>query len=178
MLPFTRMLVGPMDFTPGGFENVTAAAFVPRMEDPMVMGTRAHHLAMYVVFEAAIQMVADHPSAYEGEPSFDFIKKVPSTWDETRVIDGTPGAYVTIARRRGKEWFLGSMTGWTPRTLDIPLAFLGAGRWSAEIYADASDADRFPKKVVIEKRRVSGAAHLTAALAPGGGYAVRFSPLP
>jgi alpha-glucosidase len=173
MLPFTRMLAGAMDYTPGGFDNVTEAAFVARMAAPMVMGTRAHQLAMYVVFEAPFQMVSDHPLAYEGQPAFEFIKAVPATWDETRVVQGEPGEYVTIARRRGDEWFLGSMTNWTPRELDIPLSFLGSGRYVAETYADAPDADRSPKKVVIETRQVDRTQHLRARLAPGGGYAVR-----
>jgi len=140
------------------------------------MGTRAHHLAMYVVYESPFQMVSDHPTAYEGQPSFQFIKDVPATWDETKALNGLPGEYITIARRRGNEWFLGSMTNWSSRQLDIPLTFLGSGRYTAEIYADSPDADRFPKNVVIEKRPVDRAAHLKAQLAPGGGYAVRFRP--
>lgn len=177
MLPFTRMLVGLMDYTPGGFDNVTKAEFEPRMRSPMVMGTRAHHLAMYAVYEAPIQMVSDRPAAYLDQPSFEFIKSVPATWDETRVLNGVPGEYITIARRRGNEWFLGSMTNWTPRQLDIPLTFLGDGRYRAEIYADAPDADRLPKNVSIQKRPVSRATNLKAQLAPGGGYAVRLIPL-
>src|SRR6185436_17666596 len=86
MLPFTRMLAGPMDYTPGGFDNVTREEFTNRMDRPMVMGTRAHHLAMYAIYEAAFQMVSDCPQNYEGQPSFDFIKAVPAAWDETRVI--------------------------------------------------------------------------------------------
>jgi alpha-glucosidase len=174
MLPFTRMLGGLMDYTPGGFDNVTKADFQARSQAPMVMGTRAHHLAMYAVYEAPIQMVADHPSAYENQPSFDFIKNVPATWDETKVLNGVPGEYVTIARRHGNEWFLGSMTNWNPRGLDLPLTFLGAGRYRAEIYADAADADRFPKHVSIAKKTVDRRTRLKAQLAPGGGYAVRF----
>ncbi|MDF1573502.1 MAG: glycoside hydrolase family 97 catalytic domain-containing protein, partial [Bacteroidales bacterium] len=100
MLPFTRMLQGYMDYTPGGFNNVTKEEFVPRRNKPMVMGTRAHHLAMYVVYESPIQMVSDHPGAYKGEPSFQFIKDVPASWDETKVLNGIPGEYVTIARRK------------------------------------------------------------------------------
>lgn len=175
-LPFTRMLAGPMDYTPGGFDNVTRADFEPRMRKPMVMGTRAHQLAVYAVYEAPFQMVSDYPQAYEGEQAFEFIKSVPATWDETKVINGVPGEYITIARRRGGEWFLGSMTNWTARRLDIPLAFLGNGRYTAEIYADAPDADRFPKKVVVERKEVERTASLEASLAPGGGYAVRFVP--
>lgn len=174
LLPFTRMLAGPMDYTPGGFENVTKENFVARNERPMVMGTRAHQLAMYVVYEAPFQMVSDDPLAYRGQPSFAFIHDVPATWDETRVLDGTPGEYITIVRRHGREWFLGSMTNWTPRRFDLPLSFLGNGKYRAEIYADASDADRLPKNVSIRTQAIDSTKHLRVELAPGGGYAVRF----
>ncbi|HTQ31710.1 MAG TPA: glycoside hydrolase family 97 protein [Opitutaceae bacterium] len=177
-LPFTRMLAGPMDYTPGGFDNVTREQFVPRMDQPMVMGTRSHQLAMYVVYQAAFQMVSDWPGNYEGQPAFSFIKDVPTVWDETHVLNGRPGEFVTIARRHGGEWFLGSMTNWTPRELDLPLSFLGDGHYTAEIYADAADADRAPKNVAISKQTVDRSSHLIARLAPGGGYAVRFSPAP
>lgn len=177
-LPFTRMLAGPMDYTPGAFRNVTRDEFVPRPELPVVMGTRAHQLAMYAIYQAAIQMVSDWPKAYEGDPSFEFIKDAPATWDETRVLNGKPGEFVTIARRRGKEWFLGSITNWNAREIDLPLDFLGLGNFTAEIYADAADSDARPTDVKIEKRSVDRQAHLFAKLAPGGGYAVRFVPKP
>ena len=127
-LPFTRMLAGPIDYTPGAFRNVTREEFQPRMESPMVMGTRAQQLAMYVVYQAAFQMVADAPQAYAGQPEFEFIRAVPATWDETRVLGGRPGKNATIARRHGKEWFLGSLTNWSARQLDLPLDFLGSGK--------------------------------------------------
>ncbi len=177
MLPFTRMLVGQMDYTPGAFENATREGFEPRMLNPMVMGTRAHQLAMYAVYEAAIQMVADHPGAYRDQPAFEFIKNAPATWDETKVLNGLPGEFVTIARRHGKEWFMGSMTNWTARKIEVPLSFLGAGQYRAEIYADAADADRLPKNVSIQKKTVDRSGHLTVEMAPGGGCAVRFVPL-
>ncbi len=177
MLPFTRMLAGPMDYTPGGFDNVTEADFVPRSPHAMVMGTRAQQLAMYAVYQAAFQMVSDSPKAYEDQPAFDFIRHAPATWDETKVLDGEPGEYITIARRSGQTWFLGSMTNWTSRDLDLPLSFLGEGRYSAEIYADAPDAAQYPKSTTILKKTVDRNSHLAAKLAPGGGYAVRFVPL-
>lgn len=176
MLPFTRMLAGPMDYTPGGFDNVTLDQFQARTLEPMVMGTRAQQLAMYVVYEAPIQMVSDWPGNYLGQPAFQFIKDVPATWDETKVLNGVPGKYITIARRHGDDWFLGSMTDWTPRTLDVQLAFLGPGAYTAEIYADADDAAQFPTHVTIQKKTVHAADALQFHLAPGGGYAVRFSP--
>jgi alpha-glucosidase len=143
---------------------------------PMVMGTRAQQLAMYVVYLAPFQMVSDCPAIYEGRPEFQFIKDVPATWDETRALGGLPGEYVAIARRRGNEWFLGAMTGWTPRELDLPLDFLGAGRYTAEIYCDAKDAGESPQHVAIEKKTVRRISHLDLQLAPGGGCAVRFVP--
>jgi alpha-glucosidase len=176
-LPFTRMLAGPMDYTPGGFENVTRDAFAARSVRPMVMGTRAHQLAMYAIYLAPFQMVSDTPKAYEDQPAFDFIKSAPATWDETKALDGRPGEYITVARRSGTEWFLGSMSNWNPRELDIPLEFLGTGKYSAEIYEDADDAATYPKGVRIEKKVVERSDRLHAKLAPGGGYAVRFVPL-
>ena len=177
-LPFTRMLAGPMDYTPGAFRNVTREEFEPRMESPVVMGTRAQQLAMYVVYQAAFQMVADAPQAYAGHPEFEFIRTVPATWDETRVVGGKPGEYAAIARRHGKEWFLGSLTNWSPRQLDLALGFLGTGNYTAEIYSDAEDADQHPAHVRMERKNVNRNQRLTANLAPGGGYAVRFVPTP
>ena len=174
-LPFTRMLAGPMDYTPGGFDNVTKTKFEPRMGQPMVMGTRAHDLAMYVVYETPFQMVSDHPDAYEGQTSFQFIKDVPVVWDETKVLNGLPGKYITIARRYGDQWFLGSMTNWASRQITIPLSFLGDGEYIAEIYSDASDANAFPKHVTIEKKTVNRTTSLTLDLASGGGCAIRFT---
>ena len=177
-LPFTRMLVGPIDYTPGSFHNVTREDFAPRMESPMTMGTRAHQLAMYAIYEAAFQMVSDAPQSYEGQPAFQFIRDVPAAWDETRVLNGKPGEFVSIARRRGKDWFIGSMTNWDARTLDLPLDFLGNGHYVATIYADADDADKNPANVRIEKKTVMRTSHLQGKLASGGGWAARFTPVP
>lgn len=176
-LPFTRMLVGRMDYTPGGFNNVTRDEFVPYSPLTAVMGTRAQQLAMYAIYESPFQMVSDTPKAYEDQPAFEFIKHCPATWDETRVLNGLPGEYITIARRNGTEWFLGSMTNWSPRKLDLSLSFLGPGKYTAEIYADADDAAQYPKNVAIRKQTVDAQSTLKADLAPGGGYAVRFVPV-
>lgn len=175
-IPFTRMLAGPMDYTPGAFGNVTRAEFQPRMEKPMVMGTRAQQLAMYVVYLCPFQMVSDWPGAYQGQPEFKFIHDVPATWDETHVLNGRPGEFITVARRHGAEWFLGSMNAWNPRSLDLPLTFLGPGKYTAEIYADAADAERHPTHVAIERKLVDRMTQLKVAFASGGGYAVRLFP--
>lgn len=176
-LPFTRMLMGRMDYTPGGFENVTRDDFVARPIRPEVMGTRAQQLAMYVVYEAPFQMVSDTPKAYEDQPAFEFIRHCPATWDETKVLSGRPGQYITVARRKDNVWFLGAITNWEAREIQIPLQFLGAGTYTAEIYADADDSAQYPKNVSIRKQTVAEGMSLTLKLAPGGGYAVRFVPV-
>ena len=176
-LAFTRMLAGPMDYTPGGFNNVTREDFAPRATAPMVMHTRAHATALFVVFESGLQMVADSPDAYEGQKELDFLKAVPAAWDETRVLNGVPPRYITVARRRGNEWFVGSITDWDARELDVPLSFLGSGAYNAEIYADGPNAAAQPKDSVVEKRRVDARTVLKLKLAPGGGSAIRLVPV-
>ena len=177
VFPFTRMLDGPMDYTPGGFNNVTEDAFVAHDTKPEVMGTRAQQLALYVVYEAPLAMVSDYPGAYENQPGFQFLKDVPTTWDATRVLDGEPGEFVTIARRNGDDWYLGSITNWTQRTVRVPLNFLSSGKtYTAEIYQDAADASENPKHVAIRKQTVHAGETLTLPLAKGGGAAIRFVP--
>jgi alpha-glucosidase len=177
MLPYTRMLAGPMDYTPGAFDNVREDQFEAREVRTMVMGTRAHQLAMYVVYEAPFQMVSDWPENYKRQAAFQFVKDVPATWDETRVLNGFPGEFITVARRRGDEWFLGSMTNWTPRNLEVSLGFLGPGRYTAQIYADGMDAADFPKHVSIRQTSVQASTILRLQLAAGGGCAVRLAPM-
>ncbi len=176
-LAFTRMLAGPMDYTPGGFDNVTREAFFPRNRAPMVMGTRAHQTALYVVFESELQMVSDSPDAYTGQKELDFLKAVPSSWDETRVLNGVPPKFVTVARRRGDEWFVGSITDWDARELSVSLDFLGPGTYEAEIYADGPNAAKEPKDSTLQKRRVNAKTVLTLKLAPGGGCAIHLVPV-
>ena len=176
MLPFTRMLAGPMDYSPGGFDNVTPADFAPRESRPMVLGPRAHQLALYVVFESPFQMVADQPDAYRGQKEFDFVKTVPVTWDETQFLSGRVGEYVAVARRSGNDWYVGGLTNWSARELEVPLGFLGKGEYFAEIYADAPDSSADPKHTVIEQKRIKAGGSLKLSLASGGGAAIRFHP--
>jgi alpha-glucosidase len=176
VFPFTRMIAGPLDYTPGGFENATEDDFIPRDKNPMVMGTRAQQLALYVVFQTPFQMVSDSPQEYANQPAFQFIHDVPTQWDSMHVINGEPGEFVTIARSHGKDWYLGSITNWTPRELHVPLSFLGAGRYIAEIYQDGADAGTHPKHVTIKRQIVSGGQELSLRLASGGGCAIRFVP--
>jgi alpha-glucosidase len=178
-IPFTRMLSGPMDYTPGGFRNVTKEAFAPRNVAPVSMGTRAHQLAMYVVFDSPLQMLADYPEAYRGQPGAEFLKVVPASWDETRVLDGKIGEYVVIARRRGSQWFVGAMTD-AARTLPVPLAFLGTGAFEGTVYADVEESAQEPTRIGIAPATVSGPAAkrtLTLVLVSGGGAAIHLKPV-
>ena len=173
MLAFTRMLAGPMDYTPGGMRNATKEQFEPRGLKPMVMGTRAHQTALFVVYESPFMMVSDYPEAYASQKELAFISAVPTTWDETRVLNARVGDYITIARRRAKEWYVGSIAGSHGAELSIPLSFLGPGNWNAEIYSDAQDAAQNPTHTVLEKQAVNSSTVLKVKLVSGGGQAVR-----
>ena len=176
MLAFTRMLAGPMDFTPGGFLNVTREEFQPRNRNPMVMGTRAHQTALFVVFESPFEMVADYPEAYEGQKELPFLTAVPTTWDETRVLNAKVGDYITIGRRHGNEWYVGSIAGSHAAELDIPLEFLGMGDYIADVYSDAPDAASNPAHTVVEQKKVNRSMRLKATMVSGGGQAIRIRP--
>ena len=172
-IPFTRMLGGLADFTPGGFNNVKREDFTAIMGGrPMVMGTRAHHLAIYVVFESPFQMVSDWPESYRNDPSFQFIKDVPTSWDKTIVLQGSPGEYIVVARKKGDDWFLGAMTSRTARDFDVVLDFLDNGNYIAEIYADAKDSDQFPKKIDIKSMKVKKGNKLNIKMVTDGGLAI------
>jgi alpha-glucosidase len=176
MLAFTRLIAGPMDYTPGGFLNVTREEFQPHNEHPMVMGTRAHQTALFVVYVSPFEMVSDHPEAYTGQKELKFLSAVPATWDETRVLTGKVGEYIAVARRHGREWFIGSIAGKNGVELDLPLEFLGPGEYTAEIYADAPDADQHPMNTVVEQKNVNRSGRIHVKMAPGGGQAVHVRP--
>ena len=175
LVPFTRMLAGPLDFHHGGFLHVTEAKFKSRSTAPQVMGTRSRTLAMYVVYEDPLPMVADYPAAYRGQTGIEFLAQVPTTWDETRVLNAAVGQAITIARRRGEEWYVGSMTDSSARELEIPLSFLPEGEFLAEIYADDTAAPESPANVICQTLRVTAATTITAKLAPAGGHAIRLT---
>ncbi len=179
-LPFTRMYLGPMDYTPGAMRNAAGRGrFASIFEAPMSMGTRAHQLALYVVFESPLQMLADSPSAYETEPeAMDFLGPVPAVWDETRVLQAKMGDYVAVARRRGRDWWIGAITDATARPLTLDLSFLPEGSWELDAFADGVNADRWGSDYTRAKSRVDGTTRLDVQLAPGGGWAARLRPVP
>jgi len=175
-LPFTRMLAGPLDYTPGAFGNATRETFVPRNSQPMGLGTRAHELALYVVLESPLQMVSDYPEHYAGQHDFEFIKQVPATWDEVRVISGRPMENITVARRSGNDWYVGSITNWEARTVHVPLDFLSEGKYTAEIYADAPDAGTKATHTTFTTQTVDKSTVLEVKMASGGGNAIWIHP--
>jgi alpha-glucosidase len=140
----------------------------------MSQGTRAHQLAMYVVYESPLQMLADSPTNYLAEPScMEFLSAVPTVWDETHALAGEVGRYVLVARRRGDEWYIGAMTNDSSRTLTADLSFLGAGRYVMDSWADGINADRNAMDFRRETRVVRRGGQLKIELAPGGGFAAR-----
>ncbi|HKO14624.1 MAG TPA: glycoside hydrolase family 97 protein [Gemmatimonadaceae bacterium] len=184
ILFFTRLLAGPMDFTPGIFDIlIQRPTGTPRKPyEPRVRTTLAKQLALYVVLYSPLQMAADLPENYAHQPAFQFIRDVPVNWDTTRVLEGSIGDYVVVARRErdGPSWYLGAITDEEARSFDVPLSFLTSGRtYVAEIYADGPGANWLtnPLPVAISRRTVDASTRLHLALAPGGGQAIRIHPV-
>ncbi len=173
-LPFTRMFLGPMDYTPGAMVNASKTTFAPIFERPMSLGTRCHQLALYVVFESPLQMLADSPSNYLREPeTMEFLGPVPTVWDQTRVLDARIGEYVLVARRKAKDWYVGALTNWTARELEVDFSFLPTGSFQMEAWQDGVNANRRGEDYRKMRSQVSASSRLKIQLAPGGGWAAR-----
>jgi alpha-glucosidase len=170
-LAYTRMLLGPVDYTPGGFRNRTPATFEVVNSPPQVQTTRGHGLAMFVVYESPFQMVADSPDAYENAPGYDFVKMVPAAWDETRFLAGDIDEFVVVARRRGNDWYIGAMGTEGARAVSLPLAFLGEGNFGAKIWQDGAT----PTTLDESERTVKASDTIELKLAPSGGAAVKLT---
>jgi alpha-glucosidase len=176
LMAFTRLLAGPMDYHLGGFRAVTRQEFKPQFIAPNVLGTRGHHLAMYVCFDNPNPMIADYPAAYEGQPGFDFLTAVPTWWDETRVLVGEVGEVLVTARRRGRTWYLGGMAAKGARSLQLPLAFLGPGRYTAKVWKDAPDSETSPNHLAIDTLPALSTDTLHVRMATGGGFTAQIRP--
>ena len=175
-IPFIRMLAGPMDYTQGAMRNASKGNYFPVNSEPMSQGTRCRQLAEYVVFEAPVTMLCDSPSNYMREQEcLDFIAGVPEVWDETVALDGKISEYVVIARRSAEVWYVGGMTDWTARSLDIDLSFLGDGRYEIELYRDGANASRAARDYKLEILPVPDSRKLTVPMAPGGGFAAKIT---
>ena len=172
-IAFVRMIAGASDYHLGGFRAVTPEKFKPKYIRPNMVGTRSHMLAMYVVLESYLNMVADYPQAYEGEPGFEFLQKVPTVWDETKVLGAEMDKYLSIARKHNEEWYFGAINSSTAREIKIPLDFLDKSSYTAEIFMDANDAEEQPNHLIKTKKEVINGTVLTVKLAAGGGCAIR-----
>jgi alpha-glucosidase len=171
------MIAGPMDYTPGALVNMDKANFTPNFTRPESQGTRAHQVALYIIYESPLQMLSDSPSNYMKEQeTTDFIVKIPVVWDDIIGIDGKVGDYILLARRSGKEWFAGALTNWTARDMDLDLSFLPAGKYSMDIFQDGINADRYAGDYKHLKTIVKSGDKVKIHLAPGGGWAARITP--
>lgn len=178
-LVFTRMLMGPMDYTPGGLRNTAKGDFSPCYNFPEVQGTRAHQAAMYVVYFAPLQMLCDSASEYLKSPEIlKFMAETPTTWDETKVLEGKIGKYVVIARRSGEDWYIGGMCDWDGKEVEIDLSkiLLPDTEYKAEIISDGANAGRVGTDFKYCVKSLTSADKLKLKMAPGGGFAVKLSP--
>ena len=178
VLPFTRMVAGPMDYTPGATVNATAADFSVSWSHPMSQGTRAHQAALYVIYESPLQMLCDSPSHYLRTPEFTgFIAAVPTVWDQTAALHASAGEYAAVARRNGDRWYIGAITDWTGRDMEIDLSFLGEGRYRMQYFADGVNADSYAQDFRTGEREVTREDKLNVRLASGGGWAAILTPV-
>lgn len=170
-LPFIRMVAGPMDYTPGAMINAQKDNFSISWKRPMSMGTRAHQVAMYVIYESPLQMLCDSPSNYlKEEETTKFIAQIPTVWDETRVLHAKIGDYIALARKNKNIWYVGVMNDETERELQIDLSFLNVGNYTVEIIQDGVNANRYASDYMQMIKQVSNTDVLTAKLASGGGW--------
>lgn len=175
-MPFIRMLAGPIDYTQGAMRNATKCCYSACNDAPMSQGTRCRQLAEYVVFESPLNMLCDSPTNYDREEECtNFIATIPTVWDETVAINGEIGKYITMARQKEGVWYVGSLTNWEARTLEVDLSFLGTGEWKAEIFNDGSNANRLAtdyKKTIID---IPTSRKLTINMVQGGGCVLKIS---
>ena len=166
-LPFTRALLGPMDFTPGGFLNRSLQEF-KSTAPAQVIGTRARQLAETVAYPSPLLVMCDSPKNYIGQPGIEFLRAIPTVWDETVVVSGEPGKSLVMARRSGDRWYLVAMNGEDALQLQAPLKFLGKGKWSMRAWADKPESADY-QAVVESTKDVTAETVLPMAFAPGGG---------
>ena len=175
-IPFLRQMSGPMDYTQGAMRNATKRNYHPCNTEPMSQGTRTHQLALYMIFDSPINMLCDSPSNYDREPECrDFIAGVPTVWDETVVLDGKMGEYVITARRKGGTWWIGAITNWKQRDVEIDLSILGEGQHEAILFTDGVNANRLARDYKRTLQSVDSKMKMKLHLAPGGGAALKIT---
>jgi alpha-glucosidase len=180
-LPFTRVLAGGADYTPGGFANRQPSQFRSGTKPTQVQGTRASELAMFILIESPFTVACDSPDDYKDQdgkylPGMDFLKGLPTVWDETRGLAGEVGKYAVEVRRNGKNWYLAAIADRNGRELPVPLTFLGQGNWKVTLWEDAPDAGENAEHLVRDERTVRPSDSLQLKLAPSGGTVAIFSP--
>ena len=175
-MPFIRMAAGPVDYTQGAMRNASKGNYHPVESEPMSQGTRCHQLAEYVVFDSPLNMMCDSPSNYMAEPECTkFIAGCPTVWDESLAVNGEIGQFITLARRSGNVWYVGSLNNWNARDLTLNLGFLGEGEWTMEIFRDGVNADRAARDFKRESYPVPADRNVRIHMAPGGGWAARLT---
>jgi alpha-glucosidase len=174
MIPFIRMVAGPMDYTQGAMVNAQKKSYHASNSEPMSQGTRCRQLAMYVVYESPFNMLCDSPTNYEKEPvCTEFIAKIPTVWEQTVALDGKVGEYCIIARRAGDVWYVGGMTNWDEREVEIDLSFLGEGNFAATEFVDGPNASKIGRDFLKKSIEVKGGSKLKVKMAVGGGFAMK-----
>lgn len=176
--PFIRLQSGPVDFTPGGMRNATQSDFKPINNNPMTMGTRCHQMAMYVIHDSPLTMLADSPTSYEREPEFtSFLSKIPVLWDETRILSGEIGKYIVTARRKGENWYIAGQTNWNPKEACVPLTFLSSGKYLCILYQDGLNAEKNASDYKLSYSQVNSNTELKVEMASGGGFLMKLEPM-
>ncbi len=174
IIPFTRMVAGPMDYTQGAMRNATRRNYFAVNSEPMSQGTRCHQLAEYAIFDAPLTMLCDSPSNYMAEPECtEFIASFPTVWDETFAICGEIGEYVAVARRKGDTWYVGAMTNWTARDLTLDLSFTGGSKMT--VFQDGINADRAARDYKKVQAELPADGRVKIHMAPGGGWVAKIT---
>ena len=172
-LPFIRMMAGSMDYTPGAMRNVTKGIAKPSQSLPVSQGTRCHQMAMYVLYDGALQMLADNPTVYTKEQECtDLIAAIPTTFNETVALDSKLAQYVCIAKQAKGIWYVGGLNNWTEREITIDFSFLAAGKHTVQIFKDGINADKDATDYAVKKVEISNTEKLKIKMASGGGFII------
>lgn len=175
-IPFIRQVAGPMDYTQGAMRNATKGNYRNVYNEAMSQGTRCRQLAGYIIFESPLNMLCDSPSNYMSEQECtEFIAAVPTVWDNTISLDGEIGKYVSVARQKDNTWYVGAMTNWDARNMQLDLSFLGEGNFKGEVFKDGINADRAARDYRKETIDIPANKQLPVSMAPGGGYVIKIT---
>lgn len=174
MIPFIRQVAGPLDYTQGAMRNASKSNYRPCNSEPMSQGTRCRQLALYMIFDSPLNMMCDTPSNYLREPeSTDFIAAIPTVWDETLILSGEVGEYIVTARRKGADWYIGGITNWTERDIELDCSFLTGETYGTILFKDGVNANRVARDYKCEHLQIGKSDKVKIHLASGGGFAMK-----